>query len=118
MGEYLPSTFQILGVTSKNHRIKENKTTALQIKSLFVASEFLSYFSSLMSTKHSIVILSKDVGAAHGYAYTCFKKYKNKSGTIAHIYNSTSQEVEIGGLLQVPGQPGLHSEFKPAWATE
>ena len=71
-----------------------------------------------MSTKHSIVILSKDVGAAHGYAYTCFKKYKNKSGTVAHIYNSTSQEVEIGGLLQVQGQPGLHSEFKPAWATE
>lgn len=31
-----------------------------------------------MSAKHSILILSKDVGAAHGYAYTWFKKYKNK----------------------------------------
>lgn len=31
-----------------------------------------------MSAKHSILIPSKDVGAAHGYAYTWFKKYKNK----------------------------------------
>lgn len=135
MGEYLPSTLQILAVTSKDHRIKENKTTALQEKTvcswpqnssslhgpIAVHSRSLRSSGIKASRKiHAILLFisPKDVGAAHGHPHTCFNKHKNKSGMVAHTYNSTSQEAEIGGLLQVPGHPGLHSEFKPTWATE
>ena len=33
------------------------------------------------------------------------------SSVMAFSCNSSTQETEAGGLLQVPGQPGLHSEF-------
>lgn len=31
---------------------------------------------------------------------------------VMHAYNRSTQEVEIGGSLQVQGQPGLQSELK------
>lgn len=33
-----------------------------------------------------------------------------KSGMVAHAYNSSTQEAETGGLPQVQGKTGLHCE--------
>jgi hypothetical protein len=40
------------------------------------------------------------------------KDIKEGAVTVAHTYNSSSQEVEAGGP-RVPGQPGRHIETLP-----
>lgn len=37
---------------------------------------------------------------------------------VAHVFNPNIQEAELGKSLRVPDQPGLHSSFKAARATQ
>jgi hypothetical protein len=39
------------------------------------------------------------------------KRKRSKPGVVVRIYNPSTWEVAAGGL-RIPGQPGLHSEFK------
>lgn len=52
--------------------------------------------------------LSFLINAVH-FNVTSHQEGKHKPATVAHAYNLNTQETEAGGLLQVLGQPGVHS---------
>lgn len=37
------------------------------------------------------------------------QKLKSKSGAVEHSFNPSTHKAEAGGVLWVPGQPGIHS---------